>query len=163
VLAAAAASTEPLPWRSLTLLSTGPGAIDPAEAGRTRLLLDALASMDLESIWQVMRQLDGDKQPERPEIAEFLHRRWLANVPEALVAMGSHLVAAPDRVAELAAVALPKLVMSGVQDYAWPVQEQSEMAERLGAQRVLIDGAGHSPNAERPAATAAALAEFWAR
>lgn len=49
----------PLPWASLTLLSTGPGPIDPAEAARTKMLLDALDGLDLETIWQLMRQLDG--------------------------------------------------------------------------------------------------------
>lgn len=155
-----------LPWSSLTLLSTGPGAIDPSEASRTKLLVDALQSMDLESIWQVMQQMDKESGspavPLRPEISDFLHRRWVANIPEALTAMGRHLISAPDRVAELSAVQLPKLVLSGVQDYAWPVGEQSAMAERLGARRVVVDDAGHSPNAEQPAATAAALAEFWA-
>ncbi|KDN83354.1 putative peptidase S33 family protein [Kitasatospora cheerisanensis KCTC 2395] len=151
-----------LPWESLTLLSTGPGAIDPAEAARTELLLSALESMDLESIWQVMQQMEGEKVPPlAPEIAEFLHRRWVANRPQALRAMAAHLVAAPDRVDELAAVGLRTLVMSGERDYAWPVPEQSLMAERLGALRTVVAGAGHSPNAERPAETAAALAAFW--
>ncbi|GAA2256917.1 alpha/beta hydrolase [Kitasatospora cystarginea] len=163
VLAAADGRRE-LPWRSLTLLATGPGAIAPDEAARTRLLIDALGTMDLESIWQVMRRMDQDKgvPAPRPEISDFLHRRWLANVPQALVSMGGHLVAAPDLVAELAATGLPRLVVSGEQDYAWPVEEQSRMAERLAARQVVIAGAGHSPNAEQPAATAAALAEFWA-
>ncbi|MEV7597831.1 alpha/beta fold hydrolase [Kitasatospora sp. NPDC089797] len=167
VLAAAAEGT--LPWRSLTLLSTGPGAIEPAEAARTGLLLDALQAMGLEEIWQVMRQLDeaaGESKPTlAPDVAEFLHRRWVANVPRALAVTGGHLVAAPDRVAELAAVTagvLPVLVLSGEQDYAWPVPEQTGMAQRLGARRVVVAGAGHSPNAERPAATAAALVAFWA-
>jgi pimeloyl-ACP methyl ester carboxylesterase len=152
-----------LPWRSLTLLSTGPGAIDPAEAARIKLLVDALETMDLESIWQVIQQLDEGKEPPlRPEIAELLHRRWVANVPQALAAMGRHLVAAPDRVTELAAVPVPKLVVSGVQDYAWHVDEQSRMAERLSARREVIADAGHSPNAEQPAATAAVLLDFWA-
>ncbi|WP_441250370.1 alpha/beta fold hydrolase [Kitasatospora sp. McL0602] len=150
-----------LPWSSLTLLSTGPGAIDPSEAARTKLLVDALASMDLESIWQIMQQMDEGAPALRPEIADFLHRRWLANLPEALIAMGSHLISAPDRVGELAAVPLPKLVLSGIRDYAWPVEEQSAMAERLGADRVVIVDAAHSPNAEQPAETAAALAGFW--
>ncbi|MGK4582865.1 alpha/beta fold hydrolase [Kitasatospora sp. HPMI-4] len=160
----AAAEQRELPWRSLTLLATGPGPITPGEAARTRMLVDALGSMDLESIWQVMRQLDADKgvASPRPEIADFLHRRWLANVPQALIAMGGHLVAAPDRVAELSGVALPRLVVSGEQDYAWPVAEQSRMAELLSARHVVIAGAGHSPNAERPDATAAALTGFWA-
>ncbi len=158
----------PLPWASLTLLSTGPAAIDPAEAARTKLLLDALQTMDLESIWQILQQMEegsGDpaKRPS-PEVARFLHERWLANVPQALITMGGHLVSAPDRVDELAAAtpALPKLVLSGVRDYAWPVEEQSRMAQRLGAGRVVIEDAGHSPNVEQAAATAAALARFWA-
>ncbi|MFJ6618363.1 alpha/beta fold hydrolase [Kitasatospora sp. NPDC091335] len=164
----AAAADGPLPWRSLTLVSTGPGAIDPAEAARTKLLLDALQMMDLEQIWQVMRQLEaqsGRPRPARePAVAEFLHRRWLANVPQSLTVTGGHLVAAPDRVAELAAVTagLPLLVLSGVRDYAWPVPEQTAMAERLGARRVVVADAGHSPNAEQPAATAEALAALWA-
>ncbi|MGW3072875.1 alpha/beta fold hydrolase [Kitasatospora sp. NPDC001132] len=164
----AAAAEGPLPWRSLTLVSTGPGAIDPAEAARTELLLDALRVMDLEQIWQMMRQLEaGSGQPRpslEPAVAEFLHRRWLANVPRALSVTGGHLVSAPDRVAELAAATagLPVLVLSGVRDYAWPVPEQTAMAERLGARRVVVADAGHSPNAEQPAATAEALAAFWA-
>ncbi|MFJ1704400.1 alpha/beta fold hydrolase [Kitasatospora sp. NPDC088346] len=157
-----AAEGGPLPWASLTLLSTGPGAIDPAEAARTKLLVDALATMELEPIWQVMQQMEkAQSAPQRPEIADFLHRRWLANVPQALATTGAHLISAPDRVAELAAVELPTLVLSGVQDYAWPVDEQAAMARRLGARYVPVEGAGHSPNAERPAATAAALAAFW--
>ncbi|BAJ30650.1 MULTISPECIES: alpha/beta hydrolase [Kitasatospora] len=152
-----------LPWRTLTLMSTGP-ALAPAEAGRMALLRDALGSMDLESVWQAIRQLEGERVPPvEPEIEEFLHRRWLANHPLALAAAAAHLVAPPDRVAELAAAVggLPTLVLSGERDYAWPVEEQSAMAERLRAVRRTVSGAGHSPNTERPAQTAEFLAGFW--
>ncbi|WP_030392945.1 alpha/beta fold hydrolase [Kitasatospora purpeofusca] len=173
VLAAAAGAAAPggapLPWASLTLMSTGPGAIDPAEAERTGLLVEVLPTMGLEEIWQVMQQMekaDGERARRlpSPEVAAFLHRRWLANVPQALITTGGHLVAAPDRVAELAAAVaagLPALVVSGVHDYAWPVPEQTAMAERLGARRVVVADAGHSPNAEQPAATAEALLAHW--
>ncbi|MER5351189.1 alpha/beta fold hydrolase [Kitasatospora sp. NPDC002551] len=167
VLAEATAGTA-LPWASLTLMSTGPGAIDPAEAERTRLLIGVLPTMGLEEIWQVMQQMEegsGDRaRRPSPEVAGFLHRRWLANVPQALITTGGHLVAAPDRVDELAAVVaagLPALVVSGVRDYAWPVPEQTAMARRLGARRVVVADAGHSPNADRPAATAEALLALW--
>ncbi|WP_406112436.1 alpha/beta fold hydrolase [Kitasatospora purpeofusca] len=166
---AAAPGRATLPWASLTLMSTGPGPIDPAEAERTRLLVEVLPTMGLEEIWQVIQQMekaDGERARRlpSPEVAAFLHRRWLANVPQALISTGGHLVAAPDRVAELAAAVtagLPALVLSGVQDYAWPVPEQTAMAERLGARRVVVADAGHSPNAEQPAATAAALLAHW--
>ncbi|MFE6869868.1 alpha/beta hydrolase [Kitasatospora sp. NPDC057692] len=166
--AAGAADGAALPWASLTLMSTGPGAIDPAEAERTRLLTGVLPTMGLEEIWQVMQQMEeggGDRaRRPAPEVAGFLHRRWLANVPQALITTGGHLVAAPDRVAELApvvAAGLPALVLSGVRDYAWPVPEQTAMARRLGARRVVVADAGHSPNAEQPAATAEALLALW--
>ncbi|WP_055587453.1 alpha/beta fold hydrolase [Streptacidiphilus griseoplanus] len=155
----------PLPWSSLTLMSTGPAAIDPSEAVRTKMLLDALTVLDLEGIWQVMREMEaaGGDQPglPSPEVADFLHRRWVSNVPQSLSAMARQLIGEPDRVAELAAAPLPKLVLSGDRDYAWPVAWQSEMAERLGARRVVVPGAGHSPNAERPLETARALLDFW--
>ncbi|GAB2704515.1 alpha/beta fold hydrolase [Kitasatospora kifunensis] len=159
------AAQAPLPWASLVLLSTGPGPLDPPEAARTKLLMDALPGMDLETIWQVKQQMEGEQsesaEPLAPEIAEFLHRRWLANVPQALMAMGERLISQADRTEELAAVALPKLYVSGVRDYAWPVDEQARTAERLGVRHVVVDGAGHSPNAERPEQTAAVLLAFW--
>jgi len=82
-------------------------------------------------------------------------------VPEQLTATGRRLVAEPDRVAELAAVPLPKLVLSGSDDYAWPVPWQDTMATRLAAARAFVEGAGHSPNVDRPAETAQALIAFW--
>jgi pimeloyl-ACP methyl ester carboxylesterase len=52
-------------------------------------------------------------------------------------------------------------VLSGVRDDAWPVPLLDEMAVRLGARRSVIDGAEHSPNTDRPLATARAIADFW--
>ncbi|HEY6274901.1 MAG TPA: alpha/beta hydrolase, partial [Streptosporangiaceae bacterium] len=36
-----------------------------------------------------------------------------------------------------------------------------DMAHRLGASRVCIPGAAHSPPVEAPATTASILTEFW--
>ena len=161
----AAAGGGRLPWDSLTLMSTGPGAVCPAEAGRAELLVSVLPPvMELESVWEAMRELEkasGGTPVADPQVADFLHRRWLANVPAALRVTGRQLTVEPDRVDALAGVELPKLVLSGEQDYAWPVPEQELMAKRLGARQVEVAGAGHSPNAERPEETAAALADFW--
>ena len=85
----------------------------------------------------------------------------MTTVPEQLIATARQLMTESDRVDELAAVPLPKLVLSGEVDYAWPVPTLDEMAVRLGATRVVVEGAEHSPNAERPAETAAALIAFW--
>ena len=166
VLRCAAEAPGALPWDSLTLLSTGPGQVCADEAQRAELLVSVLPPvMDMEAIWQAMKDLEAASETATvpsPEIAEFLHRRWLANVPEALAATGRQLTVEPDRVDALAKVELPALVLSGERDYAWPVEQQAEMARRLGARYVAVPGAAHSPNAERPEATAAALVDFWA-
>ncbi|MEW1636217.1 alpha/beta fold hydrolase [Streptomyces sp. NPDC093801] len=152
------------PFTSLTLMSSGPAAIAEEQQARTKLLVAALEAMreDMPAVWEAMRAHDpADAVPDAPELAAFLRGRWLATVPEQLITTGRILVSEPDRVEELAAVALPKLVLSGVVDYAWPVPLMDEMAVRLGASRVVVEGAEHSPNAENPQVTAVSLVGFW--
>ncbi|MEU9144509.1 alpha/beta fold hydrolase [Streptomyces sp. NPDC048349] len=151
-------------FASLTLMSSGPAAICEEQQARTKLLVAALEALreDMPAVWEAMRGQDPeDAVPDSPELAEFLRERWLATVPEQLIASGRVLISEPDRIAELAAVPLPKLVLSGSVDYAWPVPLMDDMAERLSASRVIVEGAEHSPNAEYPLVTAGALAAFW--
>lgn len=166
IVRAALLADGPGPFSSVTLMSSGPAGITAAQQVRTQLLIDHLPSMDMETAWWAMRSLDSADTSAGPDgpawLDDFLHRRWVGTVPEQLVATARQLMTEPDRVAELAAIPLPKLVLSGEVDYAWPVPLLDAMAERLGARRVVIKGAEHSPNAERPAETAAALVAFWA-
>ncbi|WP_310714701.1 alpha/beta fold hydrolase [Streptomyces lydicus] len=160
----AAVLLDAAPFRSLTVLSSGPAAIDVAQQVRVRMLIDALGRLDMESVWQAMRELDPPEAANAatpPEIGAFLHRRWLNTVPEQLIATGRQMLEEPDRVAELCRTGLPVHVVSGAVDYAWPVPSMDEMAVRLSARRTVIEGAEHSPNAERPEKTAEALTGFW--
>ena len=90
-------------------------------------------------------------------------KRWLATQPAQLIATGRQLCAEPDRVAELAAVDLPKHVLSGERDDTWPIPVLDDMAVRLRAHRTVVRGAEHSPNTDQPQATADALIGFWDR
>ncbi|QTT75570.1 alpha/beta hydrolase [Streptomyces mobaraensis NBRC 13819 = DSM 40847] len=165
----AAALRDPRPFRSLTLMSSGRGPVSAGQQERTRLLIHALEGlgMSMEEVWREMRRLDAEQggDPEESilptEHGAFLHRRWLATHPVQLTTTARQLMEEPDRVAELARLPLPLCVVSGAEDYAWPVPELDAMAEELSARRVRIAGAGHSPNAEEPGATAARLLEFW--
>ncbi|GGU42374.1 alpha/beta hydrolase [Streptomyces albospinus] len=160
----AAVLRDPAPFRSLTVLSSGPAAIDASQQTRVRMLIEALGTMDMERVWEAMRALDPPESADEatpPEIGAFLRERWLNTVPEQLIATGRQMLAEPDRVAELARTGLATHVVSGAVDYAWPVPLMDEMARRLAARRTVIEGAEHSPNAERPAKTAEALAGFW--
>lgn len=164
LIARAAVLLDASPFASLTLMSSGPAAVAASQQTRLKMLLGAFPVLDMEGVWQAMGELDppeagGAADP--PALRAFLRRRWLSTVPEQLMATARQLLGEPDRVTELAAVPLPKHVLSGEVDYAWPVELLDEMARRLDARRTVVPGAAHSPNAERPEETARALLDFW--
>jgi pimeloyl-ACP methyl ester carboxylesterase len=164
LVARAAALAEPAAIRSLTVLASGPSAIPHPAASNLELISQVLPVMDMESIWVAKRQLEAPTElvPNPPEIEDFLHRRFVANDPACVLRMAEQLLTAGDSVDELAGLGLPTLVAWGPEDDAWTPASQQSMAERLGARTAVIAGTGHSPAADDPAATAAALVGFWA-
>ncbi|MEU3509732.1 alpha/beta hydrolase [Streptomyces longwoodensis] len=164
-VARAAVLLDHTPFGSFTLMSSGPARISDSQQQRVKLLHDALAAMTMAEVWQVIALMGPPEEVGGPARGfggpELLRQRWLNHKPAQLLAAGTQLCVEPDRVEELAAVALPFHVLSGARDDTWPVPLLDEMARRLGAHRTVVPGAEHSPNADRPAATAEALADFW--
>lgn len=158
-LCRAAVLLDASPFRSLTLMSSGPAEVVEAQQVKLKILGDALATMTMSAVWDAMRAFDPPAEAETG--GEDLRRRWLLHRPAQLIATGRQLATEPDRVAGLAATGLPVHVVSGEVDDVWPVPLLDEMAVRLGARRTRVEGAEHSPNTARPEATAAALASFW--
>ncbi|MDT0307689.1 alpha/beta fold hydrolase [Streptomyces sp. DSM 44917] len=156
VLRAMAAGTLPAPFASLTLMASGPARVARFQRWRVRLLVATLPVLGPSAVWRMW-----NPRPEAGEIGAFLRTRWLAHTPQQLLATGRTLRHEPDRVARLAAAGLPVHVLSGERDGAWPVPLLDRMARRLNARRTVIRDAEHSPNAEQPEATAAALTDFW--
>src|SRR5579875_1810534 len=139
---------------SLTLMSSGPAGLTGPRAAELRGILAALWRSRLEP------QAVAAGVPGR--IVAFLERRMLSNDPAGLVFMARHLLSAADLTADLARLdRLPVLVLYGQDDNSWSPRAQEDMAVRLGAHRVCIPGAAHSPAVEAPATTASALTRFW--
>ncbi|MGW0646874.1 alpha/beta fold hydrolase [Streptomyces badius] len=159
-IARAAVLLDAAPFRSLTLMSSGPAEVVAAQRDKVKMLSDALAVLSMDEVWQAMQALDPPQDADTGDGAD-MRRRWLAHNPAQLIATGAQLAAEPDRVDELAAVGLPVHVLSGERDDVWPVELFDAMARRLGARRTTIAGAEHSPNTARPQETAKALAAFW--
>ncbi|MDG9716677.1 alpha/beta hydrolase [Streptomyces sp. DH24] len=164
-IARAAVLLDHSPFRSLTLMSSGPAQISDDQQERVKLLRDALAVMAMDEVWVAIQTMGPPEEvggPARgPGDQARLRRRWLGTKPAQLLATGRQLCVEPDRVAELAAVPLPFHVLSGAFDDTWPVPDLDDMALRLGARRTVVAGAEHSPNTDRPLPTARALADFW--
>ncbi|GCB46108.1 alpha/beta fold hydrolase [Streptomyces sp. NL15-2K] len=164
-IARAAVLLDHSPFRSLTLVASGPAQISDSQQQRVKLLRDALAVMSMAEVWQAILAMGPPEEVGGPARGiggvEQLRRRWLGNKPAQLLATGRQLCTEPDRVAELAAVPLPFHVLSGAHDDTWPVTLLDSMAVRLGARRTVVPGAEHSPNIDQPLPTARALADFW--
>jgi len=158
--------------RSLTLLCSGPGTIGGARAEALRDLLDFLAPAGDEvkelapmiaHVWQTQLRPQAQADGTPAHIIDFLEKRALLSCPLGLAAMAGHLLDWQDRTIELArrAATFPVLVSYGENDDAWPPDVQDLMAKRLGAERICIPQAAHSPAVEAPETTAAMLTSFW--
>ncbi len=158
---------------SVTLMSTGPAALTGPRAEELRGMLEVLGAEDglpaqaalqagISDIWQSYLEPEAVAAGVPGPIVAFLAKRMLSNDPNGLVLMARHLLTAEDRTAELARLRdLEILVIYGEDDNSWSPDEQEAMAARLGARRVCIPGAMHSPAVEAPATTAATLTQFW--
>jgi pimeloyl-ACP methyl ester carboxylesterase len=152
--------------RGLLAMMTEADATDPSssttDVGGSADAADGRLRATVERIFRehLAPQARAEGTPE-PVIA-FLHERMMKTSPTGLMVMGRYLLTCPDRAAELASLSRPAvLVLYGENDDAWRPAAQEQMARRLGAHRVCIPGAGHSPAVEAPETTASTLTAFW--
>lgn len=150
---------------SFTLMSSGPSAITGDREAEARRLLTALGEgtgpVTVASLWESVLEPRAVADGVSAEIVAFLRRRMLANSTPGLIQMGRELLGCPDRVEELAKTEVPKLVLYGENDDGWETRAQAAMAGKLGAAKVVIPGAAHSPAVDAPETTASALTSFW--
>ncbi len=157
------------PISSLTLMSSGPGALT---GPRAAVLSELLAELDgtspaglrgeIERIWTTRMEPEAVAGGVPAGIIDFLRTRMLQSSPTGLRAMGEALLSCPDRTPALARLGgVPLMVVYGENDDAWEPAAQEDMAARLGAQRVCIPAAAHSPAVEAPETTASTLTGFW--
>jgi pimeloyl-ACP methyl ester carboxylesterase len=161
----AAALARPDAVRSVTLMSSGPQALTGPRVELLPLLRPVLeqgGTTALADAVEAMGAADPRTRALSPQVRAFLRDRLIASTPAALTGMADALVSEPDRVDALRATGLPLLVLHGDADDAWAPALQEQMAQRLGARHVVVQGAVHSPAVEAPAATASALATFFA-
>ena len=154
---------------SLTLLSSGPGALTGPRATVLRGLLaqfdgkpPAQLPAEVKRVWDTHLEPEAVAGGTPPEIIDFLRTRMLSSCATGLKSMAENLLACPDRTPALAQLADARvLVVYGEDDDAWAPAIQEKMARQLGAERVCIPGAAHSPAVEAPETAASILTTFW--
>ena len=140
--------------RSLTLANTSPG-------------FGVMTSEQVRAFVEQRRKLDPEQQakrliaPNAPREAydtlvaslRAVHRESYLKTVEASVAQ--------DLAAPIERIRAPTLVIGSTQDSLYPLSVAQGMARRIpGARLVVIDGAGHLSNLERPQEFNRALADF---
>ena len=153
---------------SLTMMSSGPGALTGPRAAVLRAVLSQLEpappgglAAEVRRIWDTQLEPAAIADGTPADVIDFLRTRMLRSCPTGLWSMGHGLLGCPDRTTALATMGAPLLVIYGENDDAWEPSVQDEMAHRLGAERVCIPGAAHSPAVEAPETVASALTMFW--
>ncbi|HEX4654203.1 MAG TPA: alpha/beta hydrolase [Mycobacteriales bacterium] len=146
------------------LVGSGPAALPGRRAATIPLMLEVVAESGAEGYANAVTEMErGDPRmadvPE--EVRRFLHERRMLGSGVALRVMGEQILSVPDEVAELAAAGVRTLVVYGAADDAWPPELQAEMAARLGAEAIGIEGSAHSPACEQPQAFVEVLLRFW--
>ena len=123
------------------------GAIEPREAFRTLMTLGP-AYYHRPSLITLLREVLGGS--------------WRTKLrPEALIFAGQHLMPGWSIVDRLAEIRAPTLVVAGASDFIFPPAAQRELAAGIPQARLhLIEGAGHEPWSEQPAAFFSALRAF---
>lgn len=165
LVAAQCAVDSPDVCSSLTLLCSGLSALPPDRHAHLTALDAALSSVGAARAWRAMRDHDraaGLLAPP-PAIEAWLERRFLTTSPASLRSMTRLLTEAPDLRQLVRSRPVPTLVLTTEHDDGWPVEDQLAMAADIGAESVVLEGLGHSPAVDDPAATAGALVDFWTR
>ncbi|KAA6219547.1 alpha/beta fold hydrolase [Streptomyces filamentosus] len=168
IVARSAAVLSPRAFRSLTLLSSGPGRVARPQRIRIRALRAGHAFLAKERVWRTTRWLDSrgeepDETVDSPELLGFLRRRWMLTKVAQLSGAGRLLLRDADGPAELAGLPLPVHLAYGSGEMVWPPAELAAVAARTGAHHTVLEGAGHSPNVSHPRELAERLTAFWER
>lgn len=159
VVARATVIEDPAPFRTLTLFSSGPraveGVVPPA-------LLAVLPHGPLGH--RILRRSLHPDMPTVPQAdprLEMLRQRVEATSDDSLVGIARILTTYPDTTDRLLATGVPVHLVHGAEDPVWPPEWYPPEAEGLGALHTVIPHAQHSAQLEKPVALAAALVDFW--
>jgi pimeloyl-ACP methyl ester carboxylesterase len=166
MVAQLAALRAPHRIEGLVLMGTGHGPVDVdpdmVEAGKSIVQAGGMAALveaqrgqpDTPAHERVVRQ--------RPGYAEFMEAKALAMDPAMWLRLIDDMTTQDDRLAALASLALPTLVVAGEQDDRFLEPCRRLAAAIPGAALVVIADAGHSPQFEAPEQWWAAVSEFLA-
>lgn len=156
-------------FAGIALLDTMSAAdAEGAREARLRIAAEAEGESGAGALAGMAERITSPGLAERaPEVLARL-RQWIANAPPAAIAWSQRAMAArPDRLAVIADLAVPGLVLRGVDDALASAEAAEAMAAALSGgghvERVEVSDAGHMTTIENPEPVAQALHGLWRR
>ncbi|HSE97347.1 MAG TPA: alpha/beta fold hydrolase, partial [Blastocatellia bacterium] len=149
--------------RAMVLANTRAGADTPKARERR---LESAQKVEREGARAIADDMVGvafaASTPEtRPDIVERMRAMAEANTTHGIAAAQRAMAARMDSTYILAAIDFPTLIIGGSEDKLTPVTEAKSMRDGIrGSRLVVIEGAGHLSNMERPDEFNAALIDF---
>ena len=117
-----------------------------------RLLSEGMAGYAAEVLWKMVAVPEA-----APHVSEMMRNAPAAGAAASLRGRAER----PDYTEMLSTIAVPTLVVVGSDDEYTPVDDARYMHERIpGSTLVVVDGAAHMPNLERPAEFNKAVGEL---
>ncbi|MFN2464843.1 MAG: alpha/beta fold hydrolase [Candidatus Dormibacteria bacterium] len=151
--------------RDLILLDTTSMAEDPEAVERYRAFRQVVADGELEAVLPALPPIffSDDYPTQQPARVKAWFESLRAGDPQGFVRASGAVDERVDITAELAAIALPALVIQGTEDAAIPVEKAQATAAAIpGCRFELVEGAGHQSNMDHPEAVTRLMRDFLA-
>lgn len=152
--------------KGLILLDTRAGAdTEEGKAGRRRMIEQARnAAAGAVADAMLPKMLTEATRQESPELADFLRTMMAATPVDGIVGALQAMIERIDSRPMLPMIAVPTLIIVGSEDTVTPPAAAEEMQREIkDAQLVVIEGAAHAANLERPDEVNRAIAAWLER
>lgn len=154
----------------LVLMDTHHGAVEGLDTETVAFGVEVLRSEGLPALLALMAELPRPEpapsevrlRAERPGYGEWADGKVRACSPAMYAAMAVELTSRPDRLAELATLTVPTLVVVGADDRTFVAAAHRMAGAVPGATLAVIPDAAHNPQFENPEAWWRAVAPFLA-
>lgn len=136
-----------------------------AKRARTEMIAFAKVSAGRAVATKMLPRLLGETTlGESPRLGQTVKQLAASNSGESLAQLLAAMRERRDSTEILSQIAVPTLVLGGSEDAVSPPDVMAQMASLIpGARHVVIEGAGHLSNLEKPAEFNAAIREFLER
>lgn len=157
--------SHPEPFRALVLVDTAAEVPDGLRVQERARLVEIAREQGMEAVFEEQLKINPMAQQlrDQPEMLELWRQQFLLTSREAYMYCTRAMANRRPLLDDLPSLTLPTLIICGENDEPF-LEPSRRMHERIaGSELVIIPGAGHTPQMEKPAEFNRALIDFLAR